>query len=159
MSENGVIGRDGALPWRLPDDMKHFRQITLGHPVIMGRRTFEGLAKPLPGRTNIVLTRDSTRAAAGTLPARSIEAAIDLAKEQPGADRICVIGGGEVYQLALPLADELFITRVHATIEGDTHFPPVNWSEWQLVEQSHHAADERHHHAFTMQRHIRDARK
>ncbi len=157
MSENGVIGRGGGLPWRLPDDLKHFKRVTMGHSVIMGRRTFEELGKPLPGRTNIVVTRSRSLAADGVLVAHSLDDAIECAKKQPGADRICIIGGGELFRLALPIADEMFITLVHGEVEGDAFFPDVDWSHWRLIEEQPHAADARHEFAFSFRRYERAA--
>ncbi len=156
MSENRVIGKDGQLPWRLPDEMKHFMRLTTGHTVVMGRKTFESInAKPLPNRRNIIITRNPDYKAEGIETAPSVKAAIELATSpqsptpnlQPTDLFIC--GGQHVYTDALPLADRLYLTLVHATFEGDTHFPQFDEGNWQLVEENHHEPDDRHAYAFT----------
>ena len=151
MSLNRVIGRDGGLPWSLPDDMKHFKQTTMGSPVIMGRSTFETDSGVLPGRLNIVVTRQMDWSHEGVEVANSVEAARDLAGDcEPGKDAF-VIGGGKIYELALPIADRLELTTVHAVIEGDTRFPEVRASDWTLASARFHPADERHAYAMTFQ--------
>ncbi len=131
VSSNGVIGSNGRLPWRLSSDMKRFRETTMGKPVIMGRKTWESLLKrPLPGRRNIVVTRDPAYAAVGGEIARSLSAALALVE---GASEVCVIGGGEIYADALPLADRLDVTHVLGEFEGDTFFPPVEFRNWRAV--------------------------
>ena len=125
VARGGVIGRDSGIPWRLPEDMQRFRTITMGHPVVMGRRTWESLPdqfRPLPGRGNVVVTRNSDWSAQGADRAGSIEDALRLLE---GEDTVFVIGGGEIYAAALPSADELLLTEIDAEIEGDTYFP--NW--------------------------------
>lgn len=134
-ADNGVIGRDNALPWRLPADLRHFKRLTLGKPVIMGRRTFESIGKPLPGRENIVLTRDTGWQAAGVTVAAGLDTA--LANDAP---EVSVIGGAQVYAVALPLADRIYLTEVHATPDGDTVLPPFG-PEWQEVAREDHAAE------------------
>ena len=135
MSENGVIGRDGGLPWHLRSDLKMFKEITQFKPVIMGATTWDSLPKkPLPGRLNLVLTRDPTFEAPGAIVCNSLFEAFDIAKEHAaddGADEICVIGGANVYAQVLPKADRLYVTRVHATIDGDTVFPVVDPAQWE----------------------------
>lgn len=134
MAENRVIGRGNTLPWRLPGEMQYFRAITLGKPVIMGRKTFESLAKPLPGRTNIVVTRNASFDHPRVKVARDLDAAIEIARGQAlidGVDEIMVIGGAELYAAALPLADRLYMTLVHAEPEGDTFFPDFDEAAWQ----------------------------
>lgn len=150
VAENGVIGRDGGLPWRLPDDLAHFKAITLGCPVIMGRRTWESLGRPLPGRSNIVLSR-TARDVLGATCVSSLEAAL-AAAAATAAPWAWVIGGAEVYALTLPSTVRLEVTRVHAQPEGDAFFPTVAWEEWACVEQRTHAVDARHAHAFTFER-------
>lgn len=149
MSENRVIGRGGGLPWHLPDEMKHFMRLTTGHTVVMGRKTFESInCKPLPNRRNIIVTRNTDYPAApGIETAPSVAAAIDLAS-QP-ATEIFICGGEHVYQEALPLADRLYLTLVHAEFDGDAHFPEFDESEWTLTDQVHHDTDDKHAHAFT----------
>jgi dihydrofolate reductase len=128
VARNGVIGRDNGLPWHLPDDLKRFKALTLGHPVIMGRRTYESIGKPLPGRTNIVVTRVAGYAAPGCRVVHSLEAALAAAA---GAGKVFVIGGGEIFALALPLAQRLDMTEIDADVEGDAVFPDYDRSQWR----------------------------
>lgn len=131
MSENRVIGRNNQLLWRLPEDMRHFVRMTIGHPVIMGRKTFESLGRrPLPNRRNIVLTRDRSFTAKGAETASSAQEALALAD---GAVRICVIGGGEIYKEFMPYANAMYLTRIHHIWEGDAVFPEWSEEDWQLV--------------------------
>lgn len=145
VSENGIIGRDGGLPWRLPEDLKHFRRITLGNTVLMGRKTFESLGKPLEGRGNWVLTRDAAFAPAGAQVFRDLDAALAAATQ----GELLVIGGAELYRQTLPLASRLELTQVHAQVEGDTHFPDYDAKQWRETSRVDHAADERHAHAYS----------
>lgn len=145
VAENGVIGRENALPWRLPADLQHFRRLTTGHPIIMGRRNYESIGRPLPERTNIVVTRRTDYRAPGCIIAHSLEAAFDAA---PGPE-IFVIGGAEIYAQALARADRIYLTRVHARIAGDSFFPAVDWSGWRELTREHHASDARHEYAYT----------
>jgi dihydrofolate reductase len=140
MSENGVIGRDNALPWHLPADLAYFKTLTMGKPLIMGRKTYESIGRPLPGRRNIVLTRDAGFQAPGCDVCGSLERALELAAE---ADEVMVIGGSALYQSALGLADRIYLTEVHADIDGDTWFPELDRSRWQEVGRERHHADER----------------
>lgn len=136
IGRNNVIGRDGQLPWRLKSDLKHFRALTIGKPVVMGRKTYESIGKPLPGRTNIVLTRDLGVIVPGGVLATTMDAAIGYAKEDAvrrGVDEIMVIGGGDVFERLLPKADRLEITHVHASPEGDAYFPRIEPSDWREV--------------------------
>jgi dihydrofolate reductase len=145
MAENGVIGRDGGLPWRLSTDMKRFKSDTMGKPVIMGRKTWESMPRrPLPGRRNIVVTRSADYVAEGADVVRSLDEALRLAGE---AEEICVIGGGEIFGQALPLADRLNVTHVLAEIDGDTHFPPIDLEVWQALSAQNLPAGERDSHA------------
>jgi dihydrofolate reductase len=150
MASNAVIGRDGRLPWHLPDDLKHFKAITLGHPVVMGRRTYQSVGKPLPGRSNLVLSRGAF-AAAGVVVVPSLEAALEHARAA-GAAWVWVIGGAAVYASALPLADRLEVTRVHAEIDGDVKFPAVEWSKFRCTHSEEHGADAAHPCAFAFER-------
>ncbi len=145
VAENGVIGRDGTLPWRLPEDLKHFRRLTLGNTVLMGRKTWQSLGKPLDGRANWVLTRDPAFSAPGAQVFRDLDAAL----AQPPQGQLLVIGGAELYRQALPLASRLELTRVHARVEGDTHFPDYDPAQWRETARSDHPADERHAHAYS----------
>ena len=144
VAQNGVIGRDNQLPWRLPADLKHFKATTLGKPVVMGRKTFVSLGKPLPGRTNIVITRDANFTAAGVVVAHDVSSALQLADEiaqRDGATEIMAIGGAEIYRQVLPLAQTLYYTRVDLDAEGDALFPAIDWSLWRCVEEAQFAAD------------------
>jgi dihydrofolate reductase len=151
IAENGVIGRDGGLPWRLSTDLKRFKADTMGKPIIMGRKTYEGIGKPLPGRLNIVVTRDRDWRAEGVEVAHSLDDAIRLARARArcmaGVDEVCVVGGGEIYRQALPLADRLHVTHVLAEVEGDAHFPPIDPAAWRQVSSEEIAAGERDSHA------------
>ena len=147
MAENGVIGGDNRLPWRLPVDMKHFMTTTMGKPVIMGRKTLESMKSPLPGRTNIVLTRNPLWQRDGVQVVGELSEALDLAEQQgliDGVDETMIIGGAEIYALALPLAERLYVTRVHAEPAGDVYFPPIDLDAWRLLSQQQHPADDRH---------------
>jgi len=146
-SKNNVIGRDRGLPWHLPDDLRHFKRLTTGKPVIMGRRTFESIGRPLPDRRNIVLTRDPDYTAEGCDVVSSVDEALNLVA---GAGEAMVIGGGQVYRDFLPSADRLYLTRVQAEVDGDTYFPEITETEWLLVSTEHHAADDRHDYAFDL---------
>ncbi|PIP65707.1 hypothetical protein COU77_00420 [Candidatus Peregrinibacteria bacterium CG10_big_fil_rev_8_21_14_0_10_49_16] len=150
-SENNVIGKSGHLPWDLPDDRKYFRDATKGKPVIMGRKTYESLPeniRPMPDRRNIVITRDKARSLLGCDTVSSLEEALLIA-EQDDPDEVFVIGGGDIYHLALPIADRIYLTRVHADIDGDTYFPEVDGNEWKEVMREEHGKDEKHEYAFT----------
>lgn len=144
VARNRVIGRDGALPWRLPQDMAHFRTLTAGCPVIMGRRTWDSLSprfRPLPGRTNIVVTRDTSWRADGALVAPSLDAALVLARGAAGpGQRIFVIGGEQLYAQALRHADQLELTELHTDIDGDAHFPAWDRTEFREVRRESHPA-------------------
>jgi len=134
MTENRVIGRDNRLLWKLPEDMKHFRRVTRGNPVIMGRKTFESMgSKPLPGRRNIVMTRDPEFTAEGVEIARSVDEALNLAL---GAERICVIGGSAIYEAFLQVADVMYVTVIQHTFEGDSFFPEWKEDEWRLAQEA-----------------------
>lgn len=146
MSENRVIGRGGQLPWHLSADLRRFRHLTMDHTIIMGRKTFDSIGKPLPGRTNLVLTRDAAWTREGAVPVRSLD---DAVERSGGAAELMVIGGAEVFRLALPHARRIYLTRIHAKVQGDTHFPPVDWSTWREVERQAFAADEKHAFAMT----------
>jgi dihydrofolate reductase len=135
-AENGVIGRGGKLPWHIPSDLKTFKRLTLGRPVVMGRRTFVSIGRPLPGRDNIVITRDRTFAPAGVLVATSVQEALQRARERAtvlGVDEIMVIGGADIYAQTLPRADRIYLTRVHAQPDGDARFADPDPSIWQCT--------------------------
>lgn len=153
MGENRAIGRDGTLPWHLRSDMKFFRKVTMGKPVIMGRRTFESLPRILDGRLNVVLTRDADFAASGAVIARSLEDGLLVARgsaSQTGADEIMVIGGEGVFREVLPQADRIYLTQVHASPEADTWFPELAKGAWQEVFREAHAAGPHDDHGFSI---------
>ena len=131
VARGGVIGRDNAIPWRIPEDARHFRELTMGHPVVMGRRTWDSLParfRPLPGRRNIVLSRDPDWQAAGAERAASLDEALRLLDSEP---RVFVIGGADVYKAALPLADDLLLTKIDVELDGDTVFPPFDEADFE----------------------------
>jgi dihydrofolate reductase len=152
IAENGVIGRDGGLPWRLSSDLRRFKADTMGKPIVMGRKTWESFPRqPLPGRQNIVITRDRSYSAEGADVVHSLEDALALAKRREGdmanAEEICVIGGGEIFTQALPLADRLHVTHILASIEGDSYFPPIDPAQWRIVREQDFAVGEKDSHA------------
>lgn len=137
---NGIIGRDNGMPWHLPADLAHFKRTTLGRPVIMGRRTWESIGRPLPGRRNIVVTRNAAFPAPGAEIVGSLEAAW---RAVDGSDEVFVIGGGQLYAEALPGADRIYVTEIGETIEGDTRFPDLDPGDWTETLLGEHAPDER----------------
>jgi dihydrofolate reductase len=141
MARNRVIGRDNALPWRLPADLAHFKKVTMGHPIVMGRRTFESIGRALPGRKNIVITHDREYAAPGCIVVHSLDEAW---KAAGNAEEVCVIGGTTLFDETLFLADAIHLTEVGADVEGDTFFPEFDRSEWNEREIARQPADERH---------------
>lgn len=150
--DRGGIGRDGQLPWRLPEDLQRFKRITMGKPIVMGRRTWESIGRALPGRHNIVISRQPGLAAPGATVARSLDAALLAAGDVP---EVCVIGGGEIYRLALPLAEEIHLTRVHALVDADTFFPAPDPTEWEEIGREDRPADERHEHPYSFVKLVR----
>ena len=158
MSTNGVIGKDNGLPWRLPKDMKHFMSSTMGKPVIMGRKTFESMKSPLPGRTNIVVTRDQSWSRDGVFVASDLSKAFELgriAAEQDSLTEFFIIGGSSLYEEAMPHATRLYVTQIEAVIEGDVSFPDINWAGWSSIRNERHEIDEDHAHAFTIGEFVR----
>jgi dihydrofolate reductase len=145
-TENGVIGRDNGMPWHLPDDLKHFKALTLGKPVLMGRKTFDSIGKSLPGRTNLVLTRVASWAVPGAAAVPDLDAAL---REAGAAAELVVAGGAQVYALALPRASRIYLTRIHAVIEGDTRLPDFDLSAWHETSRELHPADARHAYAMS----------
>ena len=143
-AQNRVIGRDNALPWYLPNDLKYFKQTTLGKPVIMGRKTYESIGKPLPGRTNIVITRQTDYLPEGVKVVHSVAEARDLAESVcliDGQEEAMIMGGAEIYTLALPDADRLYLTEVHADVDGDAYFPEYDKTEWQQISREDFSAE------------------
>lgn len=146
VSDNGVIGRGGGLPWHLPGDLKWFKDKTLGHTMIMGRKTFESIGKPLPGRKTVVVTRDPSFVPNGVALARSVDEALGKAGED---EEVFIAGGGDIFRQTLRVADRMYLTRIHADIEGDTRFPEVDWTQWREVFREEHAADAKNPYSYT----------
>ncbi len=146
VAENLTIGKENRMPWHLPADLQFFKQTTMDHTIIMGRKTFESFGKPLPGRRSIVVTRNASFKPEGVETAHSLKDALALTHTE---EEIFVIGGGEIYRQALPLATRLFITFVHHQIEGDTFFPEIKSDEWVLIHEQHRVADEKNLYAMT----------
>jgi dihydrofolate reductase len=146
-STNNVIGNDGELPWRLSDDLKRFKAVTMGKPIVMGRKTFESIGRPLPGRQNIVISRQDGFAADGCDVVQSIEQAVEVAGV---VEEIMVIGGSQIYAAFLPLADRIYLTRVHAEVEGDAFFPSIDESKWRDSASRIYEVDESNDYACTV---------
>ena len=141
VADNGVIGRENALPWHLPEDLKRFKRLTMGKPIVMGRKTFESIGKPLPGRQNIVVTRDTNYRREGATVVHDADAALRAAGQ---AAEVMVIGGAELFRALVPRAGRIHLTRVHGNIPGDVMWPALDEREWHVVERESHAADDRH---------------
>jgi dihydrofolate reductase len=153
VAQNGVIGRDNQLPWRIPAEMKYFKATTMGKPVVMGRKTFESLGKPLPQRTNIVVTRDKQFNAENIVVLNDLDNAFEVADEiaqRDGAVEIMVIGGADIYRQALPHAHTLYYTEVKIDAEGDAYFRDIDWSQWHCVQQQDFAAADEHTPAYSV---------
>jgi dihydrofolate reductase len=150
VSDDGVIGRDGGLPWHLPRDLKHFKATTSGHHLIIGRRTWDEVGKPLPGRTMVVVTRSLRFEAAGATVVHSLEEALEVSKKD---EEPFVGGGAYIYRMALArdLVDRLYLTRVHAEVEGDTFLPEIDFDDWELISSEHHEPDEKNVYACTFE--------
>lgn len=146
-STNDIIGIDGRLPWHLPDDLAHFKRLTTGHTIVMGRKTFDSIGRPLPHRQNIVLTRDPRWQAPGVGVAHTLDQAIAAATSPD----IFIIGGAQVYWLAMPRAHRLYLTRVHVELAGDASFTGFDPAQWRLIDSIDHPADDRHEYAFTIE--------
>jgi dihydrofolate reductase len=143
-AENGVIGNNNALPWHLSEDLRYFKRVTMGKPIVMGRKTYESIGRPLPGRTNIVITRQADYAAEGIKVVPSLEAALALAEGIAlidGAQELMVIGGAQIYAEALPRAERLYLTQVHANVTGDAVLPAIDWANWREVRRERHEAE------------------
>lgn len=153
-AENNALGKDNAMLWHLPNDFKHFKSLTTGHPIIMGRKTFESLPGILPNRTHVVITRQKDFKAENAIVVRSLREALEVV---PDGEDCFVIGGGETYRLALPIADQVELTRVHTVIDADAFFPELPAHEWELISQRFHEKDERHAYAFTFETYRRKA--
>ena len=152
--QGNELGNEGDLPWRLPDDFKHFKQTTTGHAMIMGRKTFETFPRPLPDREHIIVTRDRSYRVnhPNCRVVHSLEAALEAVS---GLEKAFVIGGGEIYRQALPEATRIVLTRVHGNFEADTFFPQIDPDRWRKVESKHHPKDNRHDYAYTIETYIR----
>ena len=150
--QNNELGKDNDLVWHLPDDFKRFKQLTTGHHIIMGRKTFESFPKPLPNRTHVVITRNEAYQKNGVLVVHSLDAALLKATSdlQP-----FIIGGGEIYKIGMDIADKIELTRVHATFDADTYFPDINRNKWGRIAEIHHEKDDRHNYAFTYETWVR----
>jgi dihydrofolate reductase len=146
MSENGVIGREGELPWRLSADLQRFKKLTMGHHIVMGRKTFNSIGRILPGRTSVVLTRQAGWTAEGAVTANSLDEALRIAKDD---DEVFIIGGAQLYDQALPHVDRLYLTLVNATVSGDTTFSEFEPGDWKVIEKTEHPSDERNEHPHT----------
>ncbi len=146
MAKNGVIGRDNQLPWRLPADLAHFKSVTMGKPMVLGRKTWESLPGLLPGRRHIVVTRDPDFRAEGCELVHSLEQALEAAGE---VSEVMIVGGGSIYKEMLPRADRLYLTLVDAEVEGETRFPEIDYAAWHELSRETHAADERNAYACT----------
>lgn len=150
VAQNQVIGDGNDIPWRLSSDLKYFKKITSDHHIIMGRKTFESIGKPLPKRTNVVLTRDLMYAATGIIVAHSVEEALSIAYDN-GEEEVFIIGGGEIYKQSRPYWDKVYLTRVMANPPGEVRFPELSADEWQLVSEEAHSAGERDEHDYTFE--------
>lgn len=149
-SENNIIGRDNKLPWHLPNDLKFFKNTTWAMPIIMGRKTFESFSKALPGRTNIVITRQADWKADGVVVVNNLEQALEAASVTDAKEAF-IIGGGDIFRQSWPIADKIYITRVHAEFEGDVFFPVITENEWQLESDIKFEADEKHQYDYSFQ--------
>ena len=154
VSDNGVIGLDGEMPWHLPADLKRFKTLTMGHPIVMGRRTWESIGRPLPGRMNVVMTRDRSFAAEGAVVAYAVA---DVLAAAGDADTIMVVGGGEIYRMFLADADRVELTRVHVTLDGDTTFPELAGTDWACEESVSHPHDHAHAYPLTFETWVRSS--
>ena len=150
IDENFGIGLEGRLPWSLPSDLKRFKKITLGHTVLMGRKTYESIGRPLPGRTMLVLTRQKDFHPAGCLTVQSLEEGIEMAQKN-GENELFIIGGGQVYRQAYPLCHRLYLTRVQTRVNTDVQFPVIDYSMWQPVEQIEQPKDETHSYSYVFE--------
>ncbi len=152
MDENRLIGKDNALPWHLPADMAYFKKTTMSKPLLMGRKTYESIGKPLPGRRNIIITRDSSYQAEGCDVTHSIQQALDLVADQP---EIMLMGGASLYEQTIDIADCLYITEIHHKFEGDAWFPAINPIQWKESWRENHPADDRNHYPFSFVKYLR----
>ena len=151
VSQNNVIGRDNELPWHLPEDLQYFKSVTMGKPILMGRKTYDSIGRPLPGRTNIVITRDPGWAAEGVVVVNSLEDAISAGAEACKAadsDEVMVIGGAQIYRDCLPIAEKLYLTKVEAEVDGDAFFPKIDMDQWHKISEKAPKAVDKHPYRF-----------
>ena len=146
IASNGVIGRAGGLPWHMPTDLKRFKRLTIGHHLLVGRKTWDEVGKPLPGRIMVVITRDRRFRIDGAIVTHSLEDALHVARDD---DEVFIAGGGEIYRQALPLARRMYLTLIHAEVDGDTEFPDFDEGDWRMVEREDHHADEKNEYPFS----------
>ena len=151
-SQNNALGKDNKIIWHLPDDFKRFKELTSGHHIIMGRKTFESFPKPLPNRTHVVITRQKNYNPEGCIVVNSIEEAFEIC---PKSEDIFLIGGAEIYKLGLPFTDKIELTYINETFEADAFFPEIDFSEWKLTNEEFHPKDEKHAHDFSFRSFIR----
>ena len=147
LTENNLIGNGNTLPWRMSDDLKRVKTLTMGHHLIMGRKTYESIGRPLPGRTTVIVTRQPDYKAEGCLVAQNLQEAIRIASADPEA---FIFGGGEIFKEALPFTDRIYCTRLHVSMKGDTFFPELNKNEWTVVEEKNFPADEKNQFSCTV---------
>jgi dihydrofolate reductase len=147
VAENHVIGRDNQLIWHLPKDLKQFKNLTTGHPIIMGRKTFESIGKPLPNRTSIIISRNTNFAVEGCIVVNSLENAI-LEAQKIESEEAFIIGGAEIYKIAMPISDKIYLTRVYHNFEGDTFFPEIDLNNWQETKREMNEVDDKHLYEF-----------
>jgi dihydrofolate reductase len=151
VSQNNVIGRDNQLPWHLPEDLQYFKSVTMGKPILMGRKTYDSIGRPLPGRTNIVITRDPSWAAEGVVVVNSLEDAISAgaeACEAADSDEVMVIGGAQIYRDCLPIAEKLYLTKVEAEVDGDAFFPKIDMDQWHKISEKEPKTVDKHPYRF-----------
>ena len=144
--KNRLIGRDNGLPWHLPADLKHFKSLTMGHHMIMGRKTFESIGKPLPGRTTVIITRQKNYRAEGCIVVHHLDEALECCRNE---EEVFIIGGAQIFDCTMPLADRLYITEIDHTFDGDTHFPEISADDWEQISSEHHEADEKNNWGYT----------
>ncbi|CAM3982584.1 dihydrofolate reductase [Lederbergia lenta] len=147
--ENRLIGKDNDLPWRLPADLKYFKETTMGHAIVMGRKTYESIGRPLPGRTNIILTHDSNYKQEGCLVLNSKQELLNWAEQNDS--EVFITGGSEIFKLFIDEVDQLYVTKIHATFEGDTYFPILNWDDWTLISEKKGLKDEKNPYDYFFQ--------
>ncbi len=146
-SRNWVIGKDNDIPWYIPNDLRYFRRMTLGHHIVLGRKNYESIGKPLPKRTNLIVTRDTAYEAPGCHVVHSIDAAIDFARKNK-EEELIICGGGEIYKQTMPLLDKIYFTEIEAVIEGDVFFPEIDTSIWKLSSIERNQSDDRHEYGY-----------